>query len=100
LLKPKRKKCPVCRGRNSFVFENGYCEEINGRWVTVRRSSGHCKKCGFYYKESEISLEEQAKKYKIEFIKKLALKVKKHKNKKETKSLLNTTLSTNPEVSS
>lgn len=82
MFKPQRLKCPVCRGKNSFVYEVGYCEEINEKWVTVRRDNGYCNKCKFYYKESDISLEKQARKYKIKVIKKLALKVKKHKNKK------------------
>ena len=86
MFKPKRIKCSVCRNRNSFIFEKGYCEEIDGKWITIKKDNGYCK-CGFRYYESNISLEEQARKYKIKVIEKLVLKIKKHKNKKEVKSL-------------
>lgn len=80
MFKPQKIKCLVCRSKNSFIFEAGFCEEINGKWVTIRRDNGHCSKCGFHYKESDIILEKQAKEYKIKFIKRLASKVKEHRN--------------------
>lgn len=76
MFKPKRLKCLVCK-RKSFVFEMGYCEKINDIWVVVKRENGYCTNCGFKYKESNVSLERQARKYKKKFIKKLVSKINK-----------------------
>ncbi len=70
-IKSRNLKCPVCRKRNSFTFERGFCEEINGNWTTVMKDKGHCNSCGFLYIKSNISFEEQIKNYKKKLAKDL-----------------------------
>lgn len=71
-------KCKVC-GEKKYVRELGYCESVCGKWMTVKKEKGYCRKCKFRFFEGSKSFEDQAKEYKKRFIKKLVSKINKNK---------------------